>query len=111
MQVVVQKLILLSVDTSMLTPEDKEEIKRIIAEALAALPRATTVLDTQAAARSIVDVTVRAIEVFKTREKVSRWLATPVASLGDRTPLSLLSTPDGVAQVQDLLGRVEHGVW
>jgi hypothetical protein len=60
---------------------------------------------------SIVDVTARAIEVFGSREKALRWLKTPVRSLGDQTPLSLLSTTEGVAQVQDTLGRVEHGVW
>jgi putative toxin-antitoxin system antitoxin component (TIGR02293 family) len=48
---------------------------------------------------------------FGTREKAMRWLKTPVRSLGDRTPLSLLNSPEGVARVQDTLGRVEHGVW
>ena len=60
---------------------------------------------------SIVDVTARAIEVFGSREKALRWLKTPVRSLGDQTPLSLLNTTEGVARVQDTLGRVEHGVW
>jgi len=49
------------------------------------------------------------MEVFGAREKALRWLNTPVRSLGDQTPLSLLNTPEGVAQVQDTLGRVEHG--
>ena len=60
---------------------------------------------------SIVEVTARAIEVFGSREKALRWLRTPVRSLGDQTPISLLNTSEGVAQVQDTLGRVEHGVW
>jgi uncharacterized protein (DUF2384 family) len=60
---------------------------------------------------SIVDVTARAVEVFGSRERALRWLKTPVRSLGDQTPLSLLNTREGVAQVQDTLGRVEHGVW
>jgi uncharacterized protein (DUF2384 family) len=62
-------------------------------------------------AKPIVEVTARAMEVFGTREKAVRWLNTPVRSLGDRTPLSLLGTPEGVVQVEDTLGRVEHGVW
>lgn len=59
----------------------------------------------------IVDVTARAIEVFGTREKALRWLRTPVRSLGDRTPISLLNSSDGIARVPDTLGQVEHGVW
>jgi putative toxin-antitoxin system antitoxin component (TIGR02293 family) len=59
----------------------------------------------------IVDVLARAIEVFGTREKALRWLRAPVRSLGDKTPISLLNTAEGLARVQDTLGRVEHGVW
>jgi putative toxin-antitoxin system antitoxin component (TIGR02293 family) len=59
----------------------------------------------------IVDVTARAIEVFGTREKALRWLKTPIRSLGDQTPISLLRSPEGAGRVQDLLGRVEHGIW
>jgi uncharacterized protein (DUF2384 family) len=71
----------------------------------------TRVIEVKAEARPIVEVTARAMEVFGSREKALRWLNTPLRSLGDRTPLSLLNTPEGVAQVQDTLGRVEHGVW
>ena len=70
-----------------------------------------TVVEFKVGADSIVDVTARAIEVFGTRERALRWLKTPVPSLGDQTPLSLLNSPEGVALVQDTLGRVEHGVW
>jgi len=141
----------------MLTTEDKEDIRRIIAEMLHAKPgefptegrrRAdeveqlerllkivahvrdlivhegftdltfvnpktgeTRVVEMKAETRPIVEVTARAMEVFGTRDKALKWLNTPVRSLGDQTPLSLLNTPEGVAQVQDTLGRVEHGVW
>ena len=60
---------------------------------------------------AIVDVVARAMEVFGTREKALRWLRTPVRSLGDQTPISLVTDPEGLARVQDTLGRVEHGVW
>ena len=85
----------------MLTKADKEEIKRLIVEMVAE----------SGPAEPIVDITARAMEVFGTREKALRWLKTPVRSLGDQTPFSLLSTPEGVARVEDALGRVEHGVW
>jgi len=59
----------------------------------------------------IVSVTARAIEVFGTREKAIRWLRTPLPSLSDRTPLSLLNTTDGIESIGDVLGRIEQGVW
>lgn len=86
----------------MLTTEDKEEIKRLLTEAAYA---------STSPVEAIVDVTARAIEVLGTREKALLWLKTPVRSLGEKTPLSLLDHPGGVEQVQDALGRIEHGVW
>ena len=59
----------------------------------------------------IVDVTSRAIEVFGDREKAIRWLRMPLPSLSNRTPLSLLRTADGIEQIEDVLGRIEQGVW
>lgn len=85
----------------MLTTEDRAEVQRLIAEAF----WSARAMD------PLVDVTARAIEVFGSREKALRWLKTPVRSLGDQSPLSLLDTPEGVDRVTDVLGRVEHGVW
>lgn len=102
----------------MLTTEDKDDIRRIVAETFRAkraesrnkgLDRRPNAMREQV--KPIVELTARAMEVFGTREKALRWLDTPVRSLGDRTPLSLLQTPEGVVQVQDTLGRVEHGIW
>jgi putative toxin-antitoxin system antitoxin component (TIGR02293 family) len=61
--------------------------------------------------RDIFSLSVRAAEVFGSRDKALRWLETPVPSLGDRTPLSLLSTSEGLADVEDTLGAIEHGMW
>jgi putative toxin-antitoxin system antitoxin component (TIGR02293 family) len=94
----------------MLTAEDKEEIKRIVIDILAKTGE-SSVVELNAGADAIVDVTARAIEVFGTRDKALHWLKTPVRSLGDRTPLSLLNTPEGITEVHDKLGRVEHGIW
>ena len=82
----------------MLTTEDRAEVQRLIAEAF----RSTRFLDT------LVDVTARAIEVFGSRERALRWLKTPVRSLDDQSPLSLLDTSEGITRVTDVLGRVEH---
>lgn len=59
----------------------------------------------------LVRVAARAIEVLGTSEKALRWINTPVRSLGDRTPMSLLDSPEGLTSVEDALGRIEHGVW
>ena len=58
-----------------------------------------------------VEVAVRAMEVFGDREKALRWLRSPIRSLGDHIPLSLLNSPAGLARVLDTLGQIEHGVW
>ena len=59
----------------------------------------------------IVSVTGRAIEVFGVWEKAIQWLRTPLPALSYRTPLSMLKTADGIEQVEDVLGRIEYGVW
>jgi len=59
----------------------------------------------------LVRIVARAIEVLGTSEKALRWINTPIRSLGDQTPLSLLSTPEGIERVEEALGRIEHGVW
>ncbi len=59
----------------------------------------------------IVSVTGRAIEVFGARDKAIHWLRTPLPSLSRGTPLSMLKTAEGIEQVEDVLGRIEQGVW
>ena len=121
----------------MLTTEDREEIKRLVGAMIAESGPLSAaqirdlmadegfteltfmnpktgekrVIKASLESGPIVDVLARAIEVFGTREKALRWLRAPVRSLGDKTPISLLNTPEGLARVQDTLGRVEHGVW
>jgi putative toxin-antitoxin system antitoxin component (TIGR02293 family) len=53
----------------------------------------------------------RANEVFESAESSLHWLKAPNASLGGRTPLSLLDTDIGAESVLDTLGRIEHGVF
>ncbi|HEY3742215.1 MAG TPA: MbcA/ParS/Xre antitoxin family protein [Bryobacteraceae bacterium] len=59
----------------------------------------------------IVTVVARAIEVFGTRDKAIDWLRTPLPALSHRTPISIMNTTTGVEQIQDVLGRIEHGIW
>jgi putative toxin-antitoxin system antitoxin component (TIGR02293 family) len=46
-----------------------------------------------------------------TRTKATQWLRRPNRALNGATPLALLDTDIGATQVDDLLGRLEHGVF
>jgi putative toxin-antitoxin system antitoxin component (TIGR02293 family) len=56
------------------------------------------------------DVLDRAAEVLGSRPAARAWLTRPTPALGDKTPLSLLDTSLGWAEVKQVLGRIEHGV-
>jgi putative toxin-antitoxin system antitoxin component (TIGR02293 family) len=43
-------------------------------------------------------------------EETRRWLSTPIPSLNNHRPLDLLETEPGAREVEDLLGRIAHGV-
>lgn len=67
--------------------------------------------DNDSVSREIASVSARATEVFGSREKAMRWLYTPLSSFGNRTPISLVSTTNGPADLEDTLGAIEHGIW
>lgn len=49
--------------------------------------------------------------VFEDRERAYRWLQEPQRGLGERVPLAVLATGAGAREVEDLLGRIEYGVF
>lgn len=49
--------------------------------------------------------------VFQDQGKFTRWLGRPLRLLGDRSPLDLLDSPTGVQLIEDILGRIEYGVF
>lgn len=59
----------------------------------------------------LVRVILRAEEVLGSREKAFQWLRRPNRALGGQLPLSLLDVELGARQVEDVLGRIEHGVY
>jgi len=61
-----------------------------------------------AAIESVID---KATEVMGDRQEAMHWLGTPVRALNFATPISLLARADGLGQVMDLLGQMEHGIW
>lgn len=56
------------------------------------------------------DVLQRAAEVLGSRAAGRAWLQRATPALGGKTPLSLLDTSLGWAEVKQVLGRIEHGV-
>ena len=59
----------------------------------------------------VVRIAVQAAEVLGGREEASRWLHAGNRALGGQAPLELLDTDLGSRQVEDVLGRIEHGVY
>jgi putative toxin-antitoxin system antitoxin component (TIGR02293 family) len=53
----------------------------------------------------------RAVEVFGDEQMGRTWLKEPAWALGDITPLEFAETELGAQEIDDLLGRIEHGVF
>lgn len=70
-----------------LTPQESDRVYRVVMTYLAAL------------------------ELFEgDREAARNWLNEPAKALGGYSPLQHLDTEAGADEVQDLIGRLEHGV-
>lgn len=52
----------------------------------------------------------QAAEVLGSEEKAAQWLRRPNRALANQVPLEVLDSDIGARQVEDILGRVEHGV-
>ncbi len=53
----------------------------------------------------------RAAEVLESEENARQWLTAPQFGLGGAIPLEFAETEIGAREVEDLLGRIEHGVY
>jgi putative toxin-antitoxin system antitoxin component (TIGR02293 family) len=53
----------------------------------------------------------KAKEVFEDSNEAANWLNEPLESFGGQTPLQLTSTEPGAREVEQILGRIEHGVF
>ena len=53
----------------------------------------------------------RAFQVFHKQDRVRLWFKSPQKALGGKTPLEYADTEPGAREVEDLLGRIEHGVF
>ncbi len=55
-------------------------------------------------------VIAHANRVFEDPEESADWIQSPNTALGKQQPLTLLDTDIGVQQVDQVLGRIEHGI-
>jgi len=94
-----------------LTEEQRTEIQQEVESRFSVMLQAYLSSARAHSLEPLVGVIARAVEVLGSREKALRWLNTPIRSLGDQTPTSLLGSPQGIERVEDALGRIEHGVW
>ena len=53
----------------------------------------------------------KAVEVLETVEGARRWLNSPQVGLGGAVPLEYAESELGAREVEDLLGRIEYGVY
>lgn len=59
----------------------------------------------------MVRIAVQASQVLGSDDKAAQWLHAVNRALGGQTPLALLDTDLGARQVEEVLGRIEHGVF
>ena len=60
---------------------------------------------------NLTDIIDRATEIMGSAEKALDWLSTPNHALKNRIPLEVVSSPEGIACVNELLDRIDQGVW
>jgi putative toxin-antitoxin system antitoxin component (TIGR02293 family) len=53
----------------------------------------------------------RAVEVLESEDNARQWLTSPQFGLGGAVPLEYAETEVGAREVEDLLGRIEYGVY
>jgi putative toxin-antitoxin system antitoxin component (TIGR02293 family) len=56
-------------------------------------------------------ITAKAIETLGTEEKAIHWLRKSNRALGGAVPLFLTSTDIGARQVENILAKIEHGIF
>lgn len=53
----------------------------------------------------------KAITVFGSQDEANQWLKSPQFGLGGAVPLDFAKSEVGAREVENLLGRIEHGVY
>ncbi|MEM8716433.1 MAG: antitoxin Xre/MbcA/ParS toxin-binding domain-containing protein [Cyanobacteria bacterium P01_G01_bin.4] len=71
------------------------ELNPLVADRLARFQRLTTL----------------AVDVFEDEQEAKRWLGSGKAELDELTPLESMATDRGATQVEQMLYRIEYGVY
>jgi uncharacterized protein (DUF2384 family) len=58
----------------------------------------------------VVPIVAHAVAVFGDEQKSSHWLATPLALLGDRSPVQILARGGYFDAIDQILTRIEHNI-
>lgn len=58
----------------------------------------------------VVRLLALAEETFGSRDKAATWMRRPTRPLAGERPLDLMDTDAGARQVEELLGRIAHGI-
>jgi putative toxin-antitoxin system antitoxin component (TIGR02293 family) len=58
----------------------------------------------------VARVIAAAAETFGSGKKAHEWLRRPTTALNDEEPMKLLDTEEGARIVENLLGRIAHGI-
>jgi putative toxin-antitoxin system antitoxin component (TIGR02293 family) len=66
---------------------------------------------TSSLAIEIAKVVEHALEVFEDEEKVKTWLNSPIRALNYQKPIEFFSLPTGLKMVDNVLTRIEYGVY
>ncbi len=53
----------------------------------------------------------KAVEVLESEDNARQWLNSPQVGLGGAVPLDYADTEVGAREVEDLLGRIEYGIY
>ena len=56
-------------------------------------------------------IATEADRVFANVKKADSWLRTPLSQLSGQTPLALLKSEAGAILVEEILGRIDHGMF
>jgi putative toxin-antitoxin system antitoxin component (TIGR02293 family) len=59
----------------------------------------------------VANILKRAQEIFGSVEKAREWMSTPLSAFEGETPLQRADTFIGANQVDDVLGRIDYGVY
>lgn len=58
-----------------------------------------------------VELLAKALRIAGSPERLAEWMQTAVPALNGQMPYFLMQTEQGRKEVEDVLGRIEHGVY